>query len=504
MKRLLFIISCLVFVITSKAHAPSFSTPNAAGVTLHYNIIDATKRYVELTNKKGGILASGSEYTETTIIVPATVVNPNDGQTYTVKRIGDWALHGSLVKHFEMPTTVEEIGLRSFRQVNLQNQLVFHEGLRNVGSESFDNVSYGPGSDLTLTLPSTCDSIGWMNFAHAFTTGTVDLSRCSKLKYIVGLAFHRGSIHTLKLPEGLLVIGERTFDNNKLVSLDIPSTVKKIEVGAFASNPTLKEVNLRKLSIVPLTTSPVYAGHRAPFEDAHPDLKIYVNTDQAALYTTDQVWKQHAGHYVETVNIGATGYTSYYLENENFEIPTGCTAYIITGITPSGSATTPDQAVVKAFGAGKIIPKQTGFVLQGTPNSTVEYKAAVTGTEESVTGNLLVGTAVEREFSSTGKRYYVLANGDEGIGFYKQGSRGGSSIKLKAHRAGLCLATSVAPAKGFVVDFDAARLQTETTDIHKVSPEVKKADDVVYDLQGRRVTNPTRGIYIINGKKVIK
>ena len=161
---------------------------------------------MELTNKKGGILASESEYTETTIIVPATVVNPNDGQTYTVKRIGDWALHGSLVKHFEMPTTVEEIGLRSFRQVNLQNQLVFHEGLRNVGSESFDNVSYGPGSDLTLTLPSTCDSIGWMNFAHAFTTGTVDLSRCSKLKYIVGLAFHRGSIHTLKLPEGLSLI----------------------------------------------------------------------------------------------------------------------------------------------------------------------------------------------------------------------------------------------------------------------------------------------------------
>ena len=495
MKRLLFIISGLVFVITSKAQAPSFSTPNAAGVTLHYNIIDATKRYVELTNSKGGVEDWTARYTATSIIVPATVVNPKDGQTYTIKKIGNSALQSSLVKHFEMPTTVEEIGYRSFRQVNLQDQLVFHEGLRNMGSESFDNVGYGSGSDLTLTLPSTCDSIGWMNFAHAFTTGTVDLSRCSKLKYIVGLAFHRGSIHTLKLPEGLLVIGERTFDNNKLVSLDIPSTVKKIEVGAFASNPTLKEVNLRKLSIVPLTTSPVYAGHRAPFEGAHPDLKIYVNTDQAALYTTDQVWKQHAGHYVETVNIGATGYTSYYLENENFEIPTGCTAYIITGITPSGSATTPDQAVVKAFG---------GFVLQGAPNSTVEYKAAVSGAEESVTGNLLVGTAVEREFSSTGKRYYVLANGDEGIGFYKQGSRNGSSIKLTAHRAGLCLAAYVAPAKGLVVDFDAARLQTETTDIHKVSPEVKKADDVVYDLQGRRVTIPTRGIYIINGKKVIK
>ena len=28
------------------------------------------------------------------------------------------------------------------------------------------------------------------------------------------------------------------------------------------------------------------------------------------------------------------------------------------------------------------------------------------------------------------------------------------------------------------------------------------ADAVVYDLQGRRVVNPTKGLYIVNGKKV--
>ena len=28
-------------------------------------------------------------------------------------------------------------------------------------------------------------------------------------------------------------------------------------------------------------------------------------------------------------------------------------------------------------------------------------------------------------------------------------------------------------------------------------------DDLIYDLNGRRVTNPTRGIYIINNKKVL-
>ena len=37
--------------------------------------------------------------------------------------------------------------------------------------------------------------------------------------------------------------------------------------------------------------------------------------------------------------------------------------------------------------------------------------------------------------------------------------------------------------------------------------EVKTADNqsnVIYDIQGRIVSNPTKGLYIVNGKKVIK
>lgn len=31
----------------------------------------------------------------------------------------------------------------------------------------------------------------------------------------------------------------------------------------------------------------------------------------------------------------------------------------------------------------------------------------------------------------------------------------------------------------------------------------KKTDNVIYDLQGRRISKPTKGIYIVNGKKVV-
>ena len=29
-------------------------------------------------------------------------------------------------------------------------------------------------------------------------------------------------------------------------------------------------------------------------------------------------------------------------------------------------------------------------------------------------------------------------------------------------------------------------------------------DNVIYDIQGRRVMNPTKGLYIVNGKKMVK
>jgi hypothetical protein len=42
----------------------------------------------------------------------------------------------------------------------------------------------------------------------------------------------------------------------------------------------------------------------------------------------------------------------------------------------------------------------------------------------------------------------------------------------------------------------------EVTMIDVVETETIK-DNTVYDLNGRRVKNPTRGIYVVNGKKVL-
>ena len=452
MKRLFLIVLSLIVIFVARAQGSTEFTQTINGVTLTYNIIDQANRHVEVTAQQ-----NSQSLTPSTLAFPEAVYKPGETEPYTITKIADGIFSNAW----------------SYTDVN------------------------DPGT-VKLIFPSSLETIGAFN--HAYGLDVVDLSKCTKLKELWG-QFHRSTISKLYLPEGLETIGYWTFDDSHyLKELTIPSTIKRLDGSSFEDNTNLKVVDMHKVPAVPTQNK---IG--SPFNNAHPDLKIYVNTDLTALYATAPGWSDDKGKYAEKIDMNATGYTTFYLENENFKVPDGCTAYIITGVTPSGNIATPDNAIVKAFTAGKIIPKQTGFILQGTPNTTIEYLADVAGIEEDVTGNLLVGTATEREISGAGYKYYVLSNsGDQGLGFYKQGTRGGASIKLKAHRAGLRLTESIARAKSFFIDFDAARENANVAGIRNIGQEAEGRDNVIYDLQGRRVKNPTHGIYIINGKKVIK
>ena len=51
----------------------------------------------------------------------------------------------------------------------------------------------------------------------------------------------------------------------------------------------------------------------------------------------------------------------------------------------------------------------------------------------------------------------------------------------------------------YVVDFDG-----ETTALTLVNSEKRTVNSELYDLQGRMVSNPSKGLYIVNGKKVLR
>ena len=92
--------------------------------------------------------------------------------------------------------------------------------------------------------------------------------------------------------------------------------------------------------------------------------------------------------------------------------------------------------------------------------------------------------------------YYRLTmhNGTQ-IGFW-WGAAEGAAFDIAANKAYLAVLTSgSAPEMGMWID-------DETTGIANVNRETI-TNNQYYTLDGRRVAEPTKGIYIINGKKVI-
>ena len=328
------------------------------------------------------------------------------------------------------------------------------------------------------------------------------------------------------------VIDASTMGMGKLVDLKLPNTLKHIRVSNnLAFCHALKKLvipasvidyvrvmgtrasGIEEVYLYP-KVPPVHSlGYTTPaFNSLYASVKVlYVPTDCAAAYKAAPQWqkvdsKNVVDKYREQVILNANGYSSLYLENENFLVPTGCTAYIITGVTPTANSRI-YNGVAKKIEAGWVIPAQTGFILKGGANDTVAYEAAVTvpaGKLADVTGNLLVGTATDNVFTGGNSVYYLFGHKGANQAFYHQTGRNGESIALKAHRAGLKIDKSlVGRAKSFVIDFDSA--EPVTTAIGRVdAQQPSQQPDVIFDLQGRRVKHPTRGIYIINGKKVVK
>jgi len=319
-----------------------------------------------------------------------------------------------------------------------------------------------------------------------------------------------GSITELTLHEGLEKIGYTTFwqfpiGNSELV---IPSTVTSLGGSFYQPFWTASSVTVRFLNPIPTQDGgPCFATNASSGSFIKPkNLKIIVPTDVTHAYCNPtQVgaggysWSSYADYYREEVTIGTSGYATLYLETENFEVPAGCTAYVITEVKKESGQY---QAKTEAFAAGSIIPAGQAVILKGTAGQTYAYKANLTGTPVTIAKNLLVGTATEQTLNAAGYKYFLFGSGPDGQGFYRQTGHDINSIHLKAHKAGLRLpSTAIGSAKSFVIDFSTP----ETTGIRSVGSAVQPSkEDVYFDLQGRRVLHPTRGIYIVNGKKVVK
>ena len=180
--------------------------------------------------------------------------------------------------------------------------------------------------------------------------------------------------------------------------------------------------------------------------------------------------------------IGASGYATFASDYAlDFSAATGVKAYYASAVEGG------KVIMSKVNGA---VAVGTGLFLQKTEGE-ISIPVAANGDELST--NLFVRGGDAAVTKADGYDQYVLGASGESVAFFLINGDAPTVAKDKAY---LKVPTGAGTRLSIVFGDE------DTTGIQTVEKTVN--DNVVYDLQGRRVAAPQKGLYIVNGKKVIK
>lgn len=188
---------------------------------------------------------------------------------------------------------------------------------------------------------------------------------------------------------------------------------------------------------------------------------------------------------VKTVRVAISD-AGYATVNYPFavQVPEGMSAYTGTANAEEGVFT------LDAIENG-IIPANTPVLLEGNAG-TYTLEVLADDTTPAVEGNGLSGTLLSRDIV-TATNAYILGNGNSGVGFYQMSA---DDRTLGSNKAYLELPATMSGIRSITIG-------GQTTGIKDTVSEGVEAEEY-YDLQGRRVMNPTKGIYVTkSAKKVI-
>ena len=183
------------------------------------------------------------------------------------------------------------------------------------------------------------------------------------------------------------------------------------------------------------------------------------------------------------VTITAAGYATLYAPVA-LKIPGGVKVYI------AGVNNEKTKLVLQEI--NNVIPKNTGVILEGAKGT---YDFEVVADVDPIVGNELTGSYAKSE-KNPAANVFTLQNGASGVGFYlfKGYNADNKTTYINGFRSWLELPKN-SQVQSFRFEFGS------TTDIENLLNT--QDSDAIYDLYGRRVEKAGKGIYIVNGKKVV-
>ena len=173
-------------------------------------------------------------------------------------------------------------------------------------------------------------------------------------------------------------------------------------------------------------------------------------------------------------------------------LPEGVDAYYVSSMTSSYVSMTKIE--------NGVVPSNTAVILKGEAKP---YKLSVSGCPSQIDSNKLAGTIADTYVPGPA---YVLSAPNGKVGLYKaelnKGANGGTGtthFKNNAGKAYLPASEVTSNSRFFLFDFGGNETGIEEIE----TGDVETVKNAVYDLSGRRVQKAERGLFIVNGKKVV-
>ena len=189
----------------------------------------------------------------------------------------------------------------------------------------------------------------------------------------------------------------------------------------------------------------------------------------------------------ESIEISTIGWGTFVSDNAlDFTTPiAGLTPYMVTGHT--GNAITLSEVTTT-------VPARTPLLLKGTAGNNYTIPVVASSSTDVSSNKLQRGTGtVSYEAGKT--RYVLSADGTTPI-FKKLVD--GTPAPVTSNKAYLEFDETI-DARELTFDFD-----SETTAISELTnTNLTNYTNEYFNLAGQRVANPTKGLYIVNGKKVV-
>jgi len=452
------------------------------------------------------------------------------------------------LQQLELPSSLISLGYQLVGQCpNLKSVISHIESPRSIGEGVFIQEKYVDGQWGYENCPATLyvpkgkvsayqNTAGWNMFADIveIPTETISVNMYGQVAYVSEKALDFNKQEALK---AYVATGyDKTTGTIWLTRVkQVPANTGFLlmgeagdhEVQVATSGTNLYYANLFESTLTGTTVAATQNGKAIYYlttgtENGKTVIGFYrakasgtkVGANRAYLAVPADIPAVGTAGSTEAIKVSAAGQVPYYSANSlDFTSldEKGVKAYIATGYDYK-------KGTIWLTGVKKV-PAETGILIVA-PEGTYDVPTASVA---SVYGNMFAGnleaTTIYKDATVAGQDYmnYYLSKGTDGVGFYRVKDGG---VSMGANRAYLQVpAQSVASARAMArgiggVTQPASVEESEVIAIRLLgdadrsttgigSVERVYETDVYYNLQGQRVDNPGKGLYIRNGKKVV-